>query len=276
MEMIDPADSPARESYVREFYRLRRRRGVTLSEARTLLADHNYFGSMMVRMGDADAIVSGVTGHYPDTIRPALQTIELQPGVHRVSGLYALLNRRGDIFFVADATVNIDPSAEQLAEIALCAARTARRFDVTPKVAMLSFSNFGSTKHPLTEKVRLATQIAKKADPGLMIDGEMQADTAVVPDILTGTYPFSDLRGPANVLIFPDLQSGNIAYKLLMRIGGCDAIGPILMGMSRPVHVLQRGCEVEDIVKVAAIAVVDAQEMETRAPIMEPELLEVK
>ena len=156
--------------------------------------------------------------------------------------------------------------------IAACAARTARRFDVKPKVAMLSFSNFGSTKHPLSEKVRLATEIAKKADPGLMIDGEMQADTAVTPEILSGTYPFSDLRGSANVLIFPDLQSGNIAYKLLMHLGQCEAIGPILMGMGRPVHVLQRGCEVEDIVKVAAIAVVDAQEAEKGVHPVEAEL----
>jgi malate dehydrogenase (oxaloacetate-decarboxylating)(NADP+) len=261
MEIVDPADTPHRERYLTELYRIRQRRGITLTEARELLHNHNIFGSLMVRLGDADALVSGLTQHYPDTIRPALQIIKVREGLHKVCGLYTLITRRGDLFFLADTTVNIEPTAEDLAEIALCAAQTARRFDVEPRVAMLSFSNFGSTPHPLSEKVRRAVELVRKADPTLMVDGEMQADTAVVPEILAETYPFATLRGGANVLVFPDLTSGNIAYKLLMRIGGAEAIGPILMGMSKPVHVLQRGAEVEDIVNIASIAVVDAQEV---------------
>ena len=264
MDIVDPTDSPRRESYVQELYRLRRRRGVTLNEAKDLIHNKNVFGSMMVSMGDADALVSGLTQHYPDTIRPALQIIKVREDVHKVSGMYMLITKRGDMYFLADTTVNIEPTAEDLAEVALCAAQTARRFDVTPRVAMLSFSNFGSTKHPYSEKVRRAVELVRKADPALMIDGEMQADTAVTPEILEADYPFSSLRGGANVLVFPDLQSGNIAYKLLMRIGGAEAIGPILMGLSKPVQVLQRGCEVEDIVNIAAIAVVDAQDAATR------------
>jgi len=166
------------------------------------------------------------------------------------------------MYFLADCTVNIEPSAEDLAEIALCAAETARRFNVKPRVAMLSFSNFGSTPHPLTEKVQRAVKLVQEADPTLMVDGEMMADTAVEPGILEETYPFSKLRGGANVLVFPDLTSANTCYKLLSWIGGVEKIGPILMGMSKPVHVLQRGCEVEEIVNIAAIAVVDAQETE--------------
>ncbi|HXP23789.1 MAG TPA: phosphate acyltransferase, partial [Candidatus Sulfotelmatobacter sp.] len=207
---------------------------------------------------------AGEDQHFPDTIRPALQVIKPRAGLHRVSGLYVLVTRRGDMYFLADCTVNIEPSAEDLAEIALCAAQTAKRFNVTPRVAMLSFSNFGSTKHPLTEKVRRAVELVRKADPTLTIDGEMMADTAVVPEILEETYPFSKLRGGANVLVFPDLTSANTCYKLLARIGGAEAIGPILMGMSRPVHVLQRGAEVQEIVNIAAIAVVDAQETKAR------------
>jgi len=184
--------------------------------------------------------------------------------LRRVSGCYVMTTRSRQVYVLADATVNIEPSTEDLAEIALCAAETARRFNVAPRVAMLSFSNFGSTPHPLTEKVRQAVQLVHKADPALMIDGEMMADTAVVPEIIAETYPFSSLRGGANVLIFPDLTSANTCYKLLARIGGAEAIGPILMGMSKPVHVLQRGAEVEEIVNIAAIAVVDAQETEVR------------
>ncbi|MBI3447936.1 MAG: NADP-dependent malic enzyme [Acidobacteria bacterium] len=266
MEVVDPREWSHREEYVKELVRLRQRRGVTPSEARSLIDDRNVFGSMMVHMGHADALVSGVTQHYPDTIRPALQIIRTREGIRKVSGFYLIVTKRGDLYFLADTTVNIDPSAEDLAEIALCTAEAARRFDVVPRVAMLSFSNFGSTKHPQAEKARRAVELVKRRDPLLMIDGEMQADTAVVPEILETTYPFSGLRGGANVLIFPDLASGNIAYKLLMRLGGAEAMGPILMGLSRPVHVVQRGAEVEEIVHVAAIAVVDAQEAVARKP----------
>ncbi|MBI4462944.1 MAG: phosphate acetyltransferase [Acidobacteria bacterium] len=260
-EVIEPASYSHLDRYVDELYQLRRRKGVTRKEAAELILNRNIFGSMMVHRGDADALISGLTQHYPDTIRPALQVVRLREGLSKVSGLYLLITPRGDLYFLADTTVNIEPSAEDLAEIALETAEMARRFDVEPRVAMLSFSNFGSTHHPLAEKVRRAVELVRQRAPGLMVDGEMQADTAVVPEIIEGTYPFSTLKGGANVLIFPNLEAGNIAYKLLARIGGAEAIGPILMGLSKPVHVLQRGAEVNDIVNMAAIAVVDAQQV---------------
>ncbi len=266
VQIVDPLRFPKLEAYVDQFYQLRHRKGVTRSEAGEMIRNRNILGSMMVYMGDADALIGGLTEHYPDTIRPALQVLAVRPGLLRVSGLYMLITAKGDIYFLADATVNIEPTAEDLAEIAASAAEMARRFDVEPRVAMLSFSNFGSTQHPLAEKVRRATEIVRQRLPGLMIDGEMQADTAVVPEIIDETYAFSRLKGGANVLIFPNLEAGNIAYKLLMRIGGCEAIGPILMGLSKPVHVLQRGSEVNEIVNMAAIAVVDAQESKPGAP----------
>ncbi|HET7209912.1 MAG TPA: NADP-dependent malic enzyme [Terriglobales bacterium] len=261
-EIVDVERSPRRESYARELHLLRQRRGVTLSEAHDLINNRIFFGSLMVHLGDADALVSGVSQHYPDTIRPALQVIKIRGDVHKVSGLYLMVTRKGDLLFLADCTVNIDPSAEDLAEIALCAADAARRFDVEPRIAMLSFSNFGSTKHPTCEKVRRATELLKQRNPGLVVDGEMMADTALTPELLEGDYPFSSLKGSANVLIFPDLNAANIGYKLLMKAGGAEAIGPILMGMSKPVCVLQRGAEVENIVNMTAIAVVDAQDTE--------------
>ncbi len=259
-EIIEPAKFPKLQLYTDELYRLRHRKGVTRKEAEELIHNRNVFACMMVHTGDADAVVSGLTQHYPDTIRPALQVIKVREGMKKVSGLYLLITPRGDLFFLADTTVNIEPTAEDLAEIALETAEMARRFDVEPRVALLSFSNFGSTPHPLTAKVHRALELIRHRDPALMVDGEMQADTAVVPEILDTTYPFSFLKGPANVLIFPSLEAANIAYKLLARIGGAEAIGPILMGLSRPVHVLQRGAEVSDIVNMATIAVVDAQQ----------------
>ncbi len=265
--IVDPAKSSDRAGYAEELYRLRQRKGVTRTEADELIFNYNYFGSMMVAMGQADALVGGLTLHYPETIRPALEVIPVRDGLRKVSGLYLMITQQG-IYFLADATVNIEPSAEDLAEIAISAAETAERFNVKPRVALLSFSNFGSTRHPLADKVRRAVDLVKKRAPELMVDGEMQADTAVVPDIIARDYPFSTLKDGANVLIFPNLESGNVAYKLLARLGGAEAVGPILMGLSKPVHVLQRGAEVNEIVNVAAIAVVDAQEAERRqAPV---------
>jgi malate dehydrogenase (oxaloacetate-decarboxylating)(NADP+) len=217
----------------------------------------------MVALEDADALVGGLTQHYPDTIRPGLEVIPIRPGLRRVSGLYMMITLKG-VYFFADATVNIEPSAEDLAEIAISAAETAERFNVKPRVALLSFSNFGSARHPLADKIRKAVELVKKRAPDLVIDGEMQADTAVTPEIIEQDYPFSSLKGGANVLIFPNLEAGNIAYKLLSRLGAAEAVGPILTGLSKPVHVLQRGAEVNEIVNVAAVAVVDAQEAERR------------
>jgi malate dehydrogenase (oxaloacetate-decarboxylating)(NADP+) len=265
VRVVDPADSPLRERYIQELFRLRQRRGMTLSEARTQIDNRNVFSSMMLHMGDADALVSGVSQHFPDTIRPALEIVRVREGLHKVAGCYAMITRKGDIYFLADTSVNIDPTAEDLVEIALCTAQTARRFDIEPRVALLSFSSFGSTKHPRCEKVRRAVELLHRADPTLMVDGELMADDAISSD-LEQTYPFSRLKGGANVLIFPDLDSANIAYKLLSKLGGAETLGPILMGMSKPVHLLARGAEVEEIVNVTAIAVVDAQETAAELP----------
>ena len=278
MKIVDPATSEHREIYIQELFRLRQRRGVTLQEAETKMKDRNVFGSMMVHMGDADALVSGVTQHFPDTIRPALQIVRMREGLHRVSGCYAIITRKGDVFFLADTSVNIEPTAEDLVEIALCTAHMARRFDLSPRVAMLSFSSFGAVDHPICDKVRKAVELIKYADPTLIVDGEIQADEALSPEVIDELYPFSALKGGANVLIFPDLASANLACKLAAKIGGGELIGPILMGMSRPVHVLQRTATVEEIVNVAAIAVVDAQENDTYAHAhvhvsVEPELI---
>ncbi len=256
--IIEPEKSPRLEAYVEEFVRLRQRKGATRTEARDFMLNANYYGAMMVRMGDADGFIAGVAQHYPDTIRPALQVIGMRPGVEHVSGLYVMATKK-QLYFFADTTVNIEPTAEELAETALLAANVARDFNIEPRIAMLSFSNFGSTRHPLSEKVRIATELVKQQAPDLMVDGEMQADTAVVPEIIEETYPFSRLKGGANVLIFPSLEAANIAYKLMARIGGAEALGPILMGMGKPVNVLQRGAEVEEIVNMAAITVVHAQ-----------------
>jgi malate dehydrogenase (oxaloacetate-decarboxylating)(NADP+) len=259
VRIVDPAAFAGLPPYIEEFYRMRQRKGVTHKEAETQILQKNTFGAMMLHMGDADALIGGLTQHYPDTIRPALQVIPPLEGHRLVAGMYMIISQHGKVYFFADATVNIEPTAEDLAEIAIEAADTVRSFDIEPCIAMLSFSNFGSTRHPLSDKVRRAVEIIRARDPELVVDGEMQADTAVAPEILA-EYPFSPLEGGANVLIFPNLEAGNIAYKLLMRIGDAEAIGPILMGLSKPVHVLQRGAEVNEIVNVASIAVVDAQQ----------------
>jgi malate dehydrogenase (oxaloacetate-decarboxylating)(NADP+) len=218
----------------------------------------SYFGPMMVEMGDADAYVSGLTHNYPDIIRPALEIIGTAETTHKVAGLYIMIVR-DRVYFFADTTVNIDPTAEDLAEIAQMAAGMACQFDLEPRVAMLSFSNFGSTRHPFAEKVSRAVSILRQRWPELKVDGEMMADTAVVPAIIDELYPFSQVRD-ANVLVFPNLEAANVAYKLMQRLGGAEAIGPVLLGMNKPVHVLQRGDEVRSIVNITALAVIDAQQ----------------
>jgi malate dehydrogenase (oxaloacetate-decarboxylating)(NADP+) len=259
IEIIEIEKSPKMEQYARRYHEARRRHGVTMQDARRLLTNRNFFAMLMTEAGDADGVVSGLRAYYAATVKPALQIIRTRPGVRRVSGAYILMFKGREIV-LADTTVNIEPSSEDLAEIAILTAQTARRFGIEPRVAMLSFSNFGSTKHPLQRKVKDAVAIVKAKDPSLPIDGEMQADTAVFHDIAAADYPWSLIQGDANVLIFPDLQSANIAYKLLWRLGNAEAIGPILQGLSKPVHVLQRGVDVADIVNMAAIAVLDAQE----------------
>jgi len=259
VEIIDPTKSKLLDKYKQKLYEMRSRKGMTITEAEAQLKGNwRLFGSMMVEMGDADGLIAGVNYHYPDTIRPALQVIPLKKDLDVVAGVYMLVFKN-DIIFFADTTVNIEPTAEQLSGIAIMTADMVKNFNVEPRIAMLSFSNFGSVRHPLAQKVAEATRLVKQRRPDLVIDGEMQADTAVVPEILNETYDFNQLRSKANVLIFPNLEAGNIAYKLMNRIGGAEAIGPILVGASKAIHVLQRGCEVNEIVNMTAIAVLDAQ-----------------
>ncbi len=259
-ELVEPAQHPRFQEYVQEFYKRRQRKGVTLAQARQLMRLPTYFGPMMVAMGDADAYVCGLTYNYPDVIRPALQTVGTREGVSKVSGAYVMIVKNR-VYVFTDATVNITPDAETLAEIAIHAADLAKRFEIEPRVAMLSFSNFGSVRHPVSERVRQALEIVRQKRPDLVIDGEMQADVAVVPELIEQHYPFSRVKD-ANVLVFPDLDSANVAYKLLQRLGDAEAIGPILLGMGKPVQVLSTGATVREIAHMAAIAVLDAQERE--------------
>jgi malate dehydrogenase (oxaloacetate-decarboxylating)(NADP+) len=271
VRLVDPAaESEKREKYAQEMYRMRQRKGVTLAEARDRIRQPLYFACMMVQRGDVDGIVAGEDMYYPDTLRPALQTIGTAPGVRNVAGLYMLVLEKEVIFF-ADTTVNIEPDAETLAEIAVLSAGFVRWLGIEPRVAMLSFSNFGSVRHPDSEKVRRAVSIVKQRHPEIMIDGEMQVEPAASGKLRKEIYPFSELTGDANVYIFPDLDAANIAYKLLARFGGAEAIGPILMGMAGSVQVLQRGSTAADIVNLTAMAVVDAQERRAgRLPLDEP------
>jgi len=261
--VIDPLTSKDRLKYAEAFFKKRQRKGATLVDSKDLLKKPNYFGSMMVETGDADALISGLTTSYPNTIRPALQCVGIKDGLKVVSGLYIVIAKQ-DVYFFADTTVNVNPNADELAEIAICAADTVREFDIIPKIAMLSFSNFGSAPYPDSIKVKDATRIVKQKRPDLIVDGEMQADSAVVPEIIEKNFPFSDLKGRANILVFPDLNAGNIAYKLMARIGQATVIGPILMGMRKPIHVLQRGATVDDIINMTAIAVVEAKKSTAR------------
>ncbi len=261
VSIIDITKSPMGDKYARRFHQLRKRRGITATDARRILNSRNYFAMMMVESGDADGVIAGLHAYYPATVRPALQIIKTKPGVKNVSGAY-LLMFKSQMLVLADTTVNIEPNAEQLAEIAALTAETARRFNLVPRVAMISFSNFGSTEHPEAEKVREAVRILNERHPDLIVDGEMQADTAVFPYIAQDDYPWSLIQGDANVLIFPNLDAANAAYKLLWRVGGAEVIGPMLQGLAKPVHVLQRGVDVNDIVNMAAIAVIDAQNVE--------------
>jgi len=262
--LANPRDSTHLDSFARELWERRRRKGITLREARDRVRDPMYHALLMLRAGQADAVVAGVDMYYPDAIRPALEVIGAEPGRRHVSGIYMLVLPQQTLFF-ADCTVNIDPDAETLAEIASATARFVHRLGIEPRVALLSFSNFGSVRHPAADKVQRAVALLHEREPALQADGEMQADTAVVERILMKSYPFSKLKGAANVLIFPNLDAANISYKLLDRVGGAEAIGPILVGMAQPVHVLQRGSDVNDIVNMAVIAAVDAQEHGGRA-----------
>jgi len=258
IKVVDHRASDKQTEYAERFYKKRCRRGVTRERAQQMMRDCTYFGMMMLESGDCDAVLSGVQSDYPSTIRPALQVIDLRQGISKVSGLFAMI-KKDKVYMFADTTVNIDPTAEELAEIAQCSANVARAFNIEPRIAMLSFSNFGSAPSPESEKVAQATRILQERAPDLLVDGEMQLDTALMPDYVKQHFPFSHLEGEANVFIFPDLNAGNIAYKLALRLGDMTAIGPILMGFSKAVHVLHRTLDVNEIVDMAALAVVDAQ-----------------
>jgi malate dehydrogenase (oxaloacetate-decarboxylating)(NADP+) len=259
-EIVDPSVRDV-SAYGDRLHELRKRKGITRREANELVKrDTNYLGSVMVKSGDVDAMLTGLTHHYPSALRPPLQVIGSAADTDTIAGVY-MLTFKNRVIFCADTTVNQDPDAETLAEITRHTADLARRFNVEPRAAMLSYSNFGSVDNEGTQKPREAVEILHEdSDVNFPVDGEMQADTAVVDDILNGTYEFSELDEAANVLVFPNLEAGNIGYKLLQRLGGAEAIGPMLVGMDKPVHVLQRGDEVKDIVNLASVAVVDAQE----------------
>ncbi|MGE4498689.1 MAG: phosphate acyltransferase, partial [Deferribacterales bacterium] len=260
IEIIDPRCSDKVESYAAQLFELRGRKGTTLAEAtRRMNKITDYFAAMMVKNGDADCLVNGYSRNYPDAVKPLLEIMPLEKGYTSPSGSYFMLFK-DRIVLCADTTVNIDPTAEQLAQIALQSADTLRKFQIEPRVAMLSFSNFGSVRMERTIKVEKAIKLVNEIDPKLIIDGDMQADTAVYPPIAKEAFPFSKIKGDANVLVFPNLEAGNSAYKLLWRLGSGIAIGPILQGFKHSVHVLQRGVDVTDIVNLAAIAVVDCIE----------------
>ncbi|HEY9527598.1 MAG TPA: NADP-dependent malic enzyme [Anaerolineales bacterium] len=253
--VIDPEGFDKLEDYTKSYYELRQRKGVNVADVAKLVREPNIFGSLMVKMGDADAFVSGLTYDYPEVIRPSLQIHHTAKGATRAAGVYIMIVE-DRVYLFTDATVNIEPTAEDLVDIACLAADFARRLEIDPRVAFLSFSNFGSTPHPLSDKVRRAVELTKARRPDLQVDGEMQADTAVVAEIIEDRYPFSGVKD-ANVLVFPSLESANIAYKLLARLGKAKAIGPILLGMGAPVHVLQTGDDVNTIVQIASVAVMD-------------------
>lgn len=261
--LMDVAEEPElRKIFTEKLYAKRQRKGLTFKEAERLINLRTYFGLMMVECGLADGFISGLTRKYGETLVPALQLIGKLEDVKKVAGMYALPTKN-DIYFLADTTTNINPTAEEIVDIALSAARTVSRFNIEPRVALLSYSNFGSSGGPVAEKMAQAAAMLRENYPHLKVDGEMQANFAVNPAMLRDVFPFSTLREKgANVLIFPDLDSGNIAYKLLQSFGLTDAIGPILLGMARPVHILQIGCSVREIVNLTAVAVVDAQTQE--------------
>lgn len=259
IEIIDPEKSNKLSEYADHFFKLRQRKGMTYIEAeRRLTKIFNYFGSMMVLNGDADCLLTGYSKSYADSVKPLLETVPLKKGYRVPSGAYFMVFK-DRLVLCADTTVNIDPDSEALAQIAIQSAETCKKFYIEPKIAMLSFSNFGSVRIPRTVKVAEAMNLVKEKNPSLVIDGDMQADTATYPPIAEEAFPFSAIKGDANVLIFPNLEAGNIAYKLLYRLGNSTAIGPILQGFCYSVHVLQRGSDVDEIVNLAAIAVVDAE-----------------
>jgi len=262
MPILDPKSDETeelRKKFAETFYARRQRKGVNWHEANKLMKYRNYFGCMLVESGEADCMISGLTRNYPDTIRPAIQSIGTEEGVKKIAGMYILLTKRGPLF-LADTTINFNPTAEELAEITLLTAKEVKQFNIVPRIAMLSYSNFGSSDSPEANLVRKARELVKAKDPSLICDGEVQGILAFNKEILKESYPFTELlNGEVNTLIFPNLAAGNIAYNLLQEVGGADSIGPILLGLKKPVHVLQLGSSIRSIFNMVLIAVVDAQ-----------------
>ena len=262
MPVIDPKNDNThdkRMEFGELFFAKRQRKGYNAYEAKKIMKDRNYFGCMMVETGEADAMISGLSKNYPDTIRPALQVIGMENNSKRVAGMYIMMTKKGPLF-LADTTVNFNPTSEELADIAIMVAKEVRNFGITPIIAMLSYSNFGSSNSPEAKLVAHARELVKEKEPSLVIDGEMQANVAFNKEILKDNYPFSELvNKDVNVLIFPNLAAGNVTYNLLQEVGGAEAIGPILLGLNKPVHILQLGSHVRSIYNMVLIAVVDAQ-----------------
>ncbi|WP_231458888.1 MULTISPECIES: NADP-dependent malic enzyme [unclassified Pedobacter] len=266
VEIIDPIQNPAKtKQYADALYKKRQRKGISAKDAAKLLRDRNYYGASMVEFGEADAMISGLTKNYGDTIKPALHVIGVDPSVKRVAGMYMMMTKKGPVFF-GDTTVNVDPSAEELVAITLLVEKSVKQFNIKPRVALLSYSNFGSNDGITPEKVRKAVNILHKEHPEVVVDGEMQGNFAINNELLKDNFPFSTLAdAPANTLIFPNLEAGNIAYKLLQELGGAEAVGPILLGLNKPVHIVQLGSSVREIVNMVTIAVADAQAKEESA-----------
>jgi malate dehydrogenase (oxaloacetate-decarboxylating)(NADP+) len=261
--IVDPRRSPRFDAYADEYLRLRARRGVTPDLARSRLADPIYFGALMVHLGEADMMVATSEAHYAESMRKVLQVIGPARGMRRIASFHAVL-RPKTTYFLADCSVNIAPEAEDLAEIALLTARAVRSLGIEPRVAMLSFSNYGGAEHPLARKVRLATEIARARAPDLVVDGEIQLATALDEPTRRRVFPHSELREDANVLVFPDLQAGTLGLHLLLKLSDAVAVGPVLTGTRRPFHVLPHGCSAEDLVNVAAIGAIQAAEGDPR------------
>jgi malate dehydrogenase (oxaloacetate-decarboxylating)(NADP+) len=263
MDIINPKSEVVlkkRQEYANIFFQKRQRRGINKYEAGKLMKDRNHFGCMMVETGDADAMISGLSRNYPDTIRPAIQIIGTEDDVKKIAGMYIMLTKKGPLF-LADTTVNFHPTAEELADITLLVAKEVKSLGITPRIAMLSYSNFGSSDTPEAVTVRNARAIVKQKNPSLIVDGEVQGIVAFNKEILRENYPFSELvdNGNVNTLIFPNLSAGNIAYNLLQEVGEADAIGPVLLGLKKPIHVLQLGSSTRSILNMVMIAVIDAQ-----------------
>lgn len=266
VQIIDPTLEPERmKKYAESLYHKRQRKGVTLFEANKLLRDRNYFGASMVEFGEADAMISGLTKNYVSTIKPALQIIGTEDGVNRVAGMYMMMTQKGPVFF-GDTTVNVDPTVEELVDLTLLLEKSVRKFNIQPRISLLSYSNFGSNDGVVPEKVNKAVKILHDQHPNIVVDGEMQGNFAINNSLLKENFPFSRLAdAPANTLVFPNLESGNIAYKLLQELGGAEAVGPILLGLKKPVHIVQLGSSVREIVNMITIAVLDVQTKEEAA-----------